>query len=172
MKIAISGKSGCGNSTVSRMVANRLGYHLVNYTFHSIAEEIGVSFDRMCDMAEADDKWDRYLDRRQVEMARQGNTVLGSRLAIWVLENADLRVYLTAPPEVRAKRIQNREGGRFEDVLKRTLERDRRDRDRYLRLYGLDNNEYSFVDEIIDTENRTPDQIADHIVTLARERGA
>lgn len=172
MKIAISGKSGCGNSTVSRMVAEELGYHLVNYTFHSIADEIGVSFEAMCDMAEEDDKWDRYLDRRQVEMAQQGDTVLGSRLAIWVLDDADLRVYLTASPEVRAQRIYRREGGRLSDVLEETLVRDRRDRKRYLRLYGIDNDEFAFVDEVIDTEDQTPEEIADHIVSLARERGA
>jgi cytidylate kinase len=37
IKIAISGKSGCGNSTVSRIVANRLGLRLVNYTVRALA---------------------------------------------------------------------------------------------------------------------------------------
>lgn len=164
MKIAISGKSGCGNSTVSRLVARRLAYKLVNYTFHSIASEIGVTFERMCEMAEEDDKWDLFVDERQVEMAREGNTVLGSRLAIWVLEDADFRVYLDARLPVRAARIHKREGGNLEDVARRTKARDARDHARYLRLYDIDNNNYAFVDRIIDTENKTPEQIADEIV--------
>ncbi|MEE8441891.1 MAG: cytidylate kinase family protein, partial [Spirochaetia bacterium] len=160
----ISGKSGCGNSTVSRIVAKRLGYKLVNYTFHSIAQEIGVSFDEMCELAEQDDKWDHYVDERQVEMARDGNTVLGSRLAIWVLDDADFRVYLDARLEVRAGRIQKREGGALEQVSTRTTTRDRRDHDRYLRLYGIDNNNFSFVDLVVDTEDMTPEEIADVIL--------
>ncbi len=172
MKIAISGKSGCGNSTVSRIVAKRLGYKLVNYTFHSTAQEIGVSFDEMCEMAEQDDKWDLYVDERQVEMAREGDTVLGSRLAIWVLEDADFRVYLDARMEVRSTRIQKREGGELEQVSARTTRRDQRDHDRYLRLYGIDNNDFRFVDLVVDTEDMTPEEIADVIVESAGTRPA
>lgn len=171
MKIAISGKSGCGNSTVSRVVARRLGYRLVNYTFHSVAQEIGVSFDEMCELAEHDDKWDRYVDRRQVEMAREGDAVLGSRLAIWVLHDADFRVYLDAPIQVRASRIQKREGGDLEEVRRKTLMRDHRDHDRYLRIYGIDNNDYEFVDLVIDTTDLTPEQVADRIVAAAAGTG-
>ena len=167
MKIAISGKSGCGNSTVSRIVAKRLGYKLVNYTFHSIAQEIGVSFDEMCEMAEQEDKWDLYVDERQVEMTREGDTVLGSRLAIWVLEDADFRVYLDARMDVRAGRIQRREGGELDQVSTNTAARDKRDHDRYLRLYGIDNNNFRFVDLVVDTEDMTPEEIADVIIESA-----
>lgn len=170
MKIAISGKSGCGNSTVSRIVAKRLGYKLVNYTFHSIAEEIGVSFDEMCEMAEQDDKWDLQVDERQVEMAAEGDTVLGSRLAIWVLEDADFRVHLDARMAVRAGRIQKREGGELDHVSTKTAARDQRDHDRYLRLYGIDNNNFKFVDLVVDTEDMTPQEIADVIVESSGAR--
>ncbi len=179
MKIAISGKSGCGNSTVTQKVADRLGYRRINYTFKDIAAEEGISFERLCDMAEHDSQWDNMLDRRQVEMAGEGDTVLGSRLAIWILEDADLRVYLDAPLEVRAGRIRKRnlEAGHeptdFDAVLLETAERDRRDRDRYLRLYGIDNDDFGFADLIIDTTDRGPDEVASLIVAAAgRARAA
>lgn len=173
MRIAISGRSGCGNSTVSKMVAHMLGYHPVNYTFKSIAEERGISFEEMYRMAEQDDHWDRYLDEEQVRKAHEfKNVVLGSRLAVWKLQDADLRIYLTAAPEVRAGRIQKREGGGFEEVLRKTLERDEHDHARYMRLYGIDTNDYSFVDRVIDTDMLTPKEEARIIVELARARGA
>lgn len=164
MRIAVSGKSGCGNSTVSRLLADRLGVRLINYTFHTMADEQGVSFERMCQMAESDDQWDRYLDQKQVERAREQSCVLGSRLAIWVLEEADVKVYLEASPRARAERIQQREGGDLDDVLAATNERDRRDHARYLRIYNIDTNSYGFADLIIDTETMTPEQIVDTIV--------
>ncbi|MFP4374622.1 MAG: (d)CMP kinase [Spirochaetaceae bacterium] len=169
MKIAISGKSGCGNSTVSRIVAERLGLRLVNYTFRALAAERGMSFEDVRRQAEQDSSLDVYLDKRQVELAREGDCVLGSRLAVWLLEDADLKVYLTAPLSVRASRIQRREGGSFTEVLRKTRARDERDRSRYLQLYGIDNDEFEFVDLVIDTQRIQPEEVAERIITTARD---
>lgn len=171
IKIAISGKSGCGNSTTSHRVAAALGFPMINYTFHTIADERDMDFQEVCRLAEQDSSWDLHVDRRQVEMAQEaGNCVLGSRLAIWILEQADLTVYLTAPKHVRAERIHRREGGDYERVARETEERDRRDHERYMRLYGIDNDEYAFCDLIIDTTNLPPQAVADHIVTEVERR--
>lgn len=168
MKIAISGKSGCGNSTVSRIVADTLDLRLINYTFRALAAERGMSFEELRRQAETDTSLDIALDKRQVELAREGNCVLGSRLAVWLLEDADLRVYLTAPLSVRASRIQRREGGSFQEVLRNTRARDERDRSRYLQLYGIDNDDFDFVDLVVDTQDVQPVAVAERIVEAAR----
>lgn len=171
IKIAISGKSGCGNSTTSRRVAALLGFPMINYTFHTIADEKNMDFQEVCRLAEEDTSWDLHVDRRQVEMANEaGSCVLGSRLAIWILEEADLTVYLTAPKHVRSERIHKREGGDLKQVARETEERDRRDHERYLRLYGIDNDDYAFCDLIIDTTNLLPQAVADHIVKEVHRR--
>ncbi|AFG38457.1 (d)CMP kinase [Spirochaeta africana] len=169
MRIAISGKSGCGNTTITRMVSETLGVRMVNYTFRSLAEEKGIEFEQLCQLAEQDPSWDRYLDARQVELAMEGDSILGSRLAIWMLQEADLKVYLTAPPEIRAQRIQQREGGDLHAVLEKTSERDRKDRNRYLRLYNIDNDDTSAADMVIDTSDKTPAEITDMIVARAQQ---
>lgn len=168
IKIAISGKSGCGNSTVTKLVAERLGLRVINYTFKTIAEELGISFQELHRKAQTDFSYDRHLDTKQVELAKGGNCVLGSRLAIWMLEDADLKVYLDAPVEVRARRIHKREGGDYVKVLKETIERDRLDSKRYQELYGIDNNEFYFADLIIDVEKHDQYETADAIVEAAR----
>jgi cytidylate kinase len=167
IRIAISGKSGCGNSTVSRLVANWLGLRMINYTFHTIAEEKGMDFEKLCRLAEEDASWDRYLDAKQIELASEGGCVLGSRLAVWLLKDADVKVFLDAPQEVRAQRIHKREGGSYPEVYRQTLERDRRDHARYLKLYNIDNSEYGFVDLVIDTSRFTPEEIAGQIAARA-----
>ena len=91
LRIAISGKSGCGNSTVSRLVAESLKLRLINYTFRNIAEEQGISFEEVCRRAQKDYNYDRELDKKQVEMAMEGSCVLGSRLAVWMLKEVDLK---------------------------------------------------------------------------------
>ncbi|MDR1932279.1 MAG: AAA family ATPase [Spirochaetales bacterium] len=166
IKIAISGKSGCGNSTVSRLIAEKLGLRMINYTFHTIAEERGMDFNELCRLAETDSSWDLFLDKKQVELAGDG-CVLGSRLAVWLLKDADLKVFLDAPQDVRAKRIHKREGGVYEDIYRDTLERDNRDHTRYLKLYNIDNEKYDFVDIVIDTTQFTPEEIANQITAKA-----
>ncbi len=176
MKIAISGKSGCGNSTVSRRVAEMLGYRLINYTFKDVAREHNTSFDEICRRAEVDPSLDRELDHKQVEMAREGDTVLGSRLAVWKLDDADLRVYLDAPLPVRAARIRQRVEQRgeqppvFDEVMRQTRERDDRDRARYLRLYGIDNDQFAFVDMVVDAASLGAEEIAERIVAEVHNR--
>jgi len=150
--IAVSGKSGCGNTTVSRLLAQRLGLRTINYTFHDMARERGVSFAQLCQLAEQDNRYDLYLDRRQVELADSGGCVLASRLAIWLLKQADLKVYLNASLEVRAGRIARREGIDPAKARQDIAQRDERDRNRYLKLYDIDIDDFRFADLIVDTE--------------------
>ena len=155
--IAISGKSGCGNTTVSRLLAERLGFELVNFTFRNLAAERGVSLADIIALAEDDFSFDRIVDARQVELARKGECVIGSRLAIWMLPDAALRVYLTAGAESRARRIWSREGGDLQDVLSFTRDRDAKDHERYRKIYGIDNDDYTFADLVINTETFSPE---------------
>ncbi len=166
MRIAISSKSGCGNTTITKMVSEKLGYPMINFTFRQMAEERGVDFWSFCEMAQNDYNIDRELDRRQVEMAMQEeNCVLGSRLAIWMLEEADLKIYLTASAETRAKRILKREGGSFEERYNQTVRRDANDSGRYMEVYGIDNSKAeSVADLIISTDDKSPDEIVDIIM--------
>jgi len=170
IKIAISGKSGCGNSSVSSIVAEELGLSLINYTFKDMARERGMEFEEFCQLAEEDLSYDIELDRKQVELAGKGDCVLGSRLAIWVLKDADLKVYLEASLDERAVRIRKREGGEPEHQRTATKERDARDHARYLKLYGIDNDEYSFADMIIQTDKHTQHEVAEMIIREVKSR--
>lgn len=164
IKIAVSGKSGCGNSTVSRLLADKLGLKLINYTFHNMAEEAGIPFGEFCRKAESDPSYDYALDEKQIRLASEGGVVLGSRLAVWLLKDADLKVYLYAPAAVRASRVHNREGGCAKERAAETEARDERDSNRYRRLYNIDNNDYAFCDLIIDTSDKNPEQIVAEII--------
>jgi cytidylate kinase len=171
LKIAVSGKSGCGNTTVSKIVADTLGLKFINFTFRTLARERNIDLQEVLVLAAEDDFWDREVDSRQVALAREsGGCVLGSRLAIWMLEEADIKVYLKARPETRAKRIKKREGGTLEEVAAFTAERDRQDHERYLRIYNIDNDSYGFADLMIDTDNSDPMEIAASIIAAAEQK--
>ena len=168
-RIAISGKSGCGNTTVSRLLADTLELRFINFTFRTLAIEHGLTLDDIIARAEFDEHWDREVDSRQVALARQeGGCVLGSRLAVWMLPEADLRVFLTAKLETRAGRIQMREGGNLKEIMDYTEHRDSLDSHRYQKLYNINHDDYSFVDLIIETDNLNPTQVADTIIDKIR----
>lgn len=173
MRIAISGKSGCGNTTVTTMVAETLGFTKINFTFRNLAAEKGFDFWDFCKMAESDDSYDKELDNRQVEMAmKEENCVLGSRLAIWMLKSADLKVYLSASTNERATRVFKREGGDFATRLAQTKMRDENDTSRYKRIYNIDNNDTSIADLVIDTDDKTPEEITKIIVDYVKALNA
>lgn len=171
LRIAISGKSGCGNTTVSTMLARRLGVNLINYTFRNLAQDTGLTLAEIIERAKTDDSYDRQVDGRQVELAREDSCVLGSRLAVWMLEEADLKVFLLADEDVRAARILNREGGSLEEIKAFTAMRDREDSQRYQRLYNIDNNDYSFCQLVIDTACHNPEEIVELILQELLRRG-
>ena len=163
MKITLSGKSGCGNTTVSKLIAEKLNIKFINYTFRNMAEEKGIKIEELAVLAQKDVSYDIFLDNNQKELASKGNCVVGSRLAIWLIEDADLKVFLRAPVEVRAARIHMREGGSYDEVLKKTIERDKRDTERFIQIYNIDNNNYSHSDIIIDTVFCSAEMAADII---------
>jgi cytidylate kinase len=165
LRIAISGKSGCGNTSVGKLTASKLGLDFINWTFRNLAEKRMVPFEKALELAQTDDSWDREVDAHQVELAMQTDgCVLSSRLAIWMLKDADVRVYLRASPEVRAARIVKREGGDLSEKARFTESRDHHDHDRYLALYDIDNDQYDFADLVIDTDNLGIEDVAERII--------
>lgn len=170
IRVAISGKSGCGNTTVSTLLSEKLGVKLINYTFRQLAAEKGLTLPQVIENAKNDDSYDIYVDTHQVELAKAEPCVLGSRLAIWMLKEADLKVYLYASDETRAGRILNREGGDLQKIKEFTAMRDSEDSRRYQKLYQIDNNKYEFCDLIIDTANYNPEQIVELILSELKKR--
>ena len=168
--ITISGKSGCGNSTVSRLVAERLGLRLINFTLRDLARERGLSFEQLWELAEYDQSVDHDLDHRLVELAAEGGCVVGTRLAIWLLDEQDLSVYLEASQQTRAARIASREAISYRAALAATGKRDRRDRRRYLRLYDIDIDDAAQADCVVDTEDLDQHAVVGKILEALRSR--
>ena len=163
LRIAISGKSGCGNTTVSGLLSEKLGVKLINYTFRQLAAEKSMTLSQVIENAKTDDFYDRYVDTHQVELAKKESCVLGSRLA-------DFKVYLCASDKTRAMRIFSREGGNLEDIKAFTAMRDSEDSRRYMKLYGIDNEDYGFCDLIVDTDTHSPEKIVEMILSELEKR--
>ena len=170
MRIAISGNSGCGNTTATTNVGNALGLKIVNYTFRDLGKELGVPFEVVHKEAPDNFIYDYMTDLKLMRAADSGTVIVGSRLAAWLMD-ADLRIWLHASLEARAARINRRESEKnssYESVLYKTLQRDAQNRKRYLRLYGIDLEDHSDFDITINTEMLTAEQVSSLIVAAAQ----
>jgi cytidylate kinase len=170
LRIAISSHSGCGNTTATNNVGRTLGLEVVNYTFRDLARDLDIPFEEIQRQAAKSRIYDFLTDLKLMRASLHPCVVVGSRLAGWLVD-ADLRVWLHAPLEARAKRIFQREADKhasYESVLYRTLQRDEENRKRYLEVYGIDINDRSDFDIIINTEKLTAEQVSSLIVAAAR----
>jgi predicted cytidylate kinase len=174
--ITISGLPGSGKTTVARLVAAELGLEHVyaGDLFRRQAAAAGVSLEEYTRRAEKDHSIDRALDDQMRRRAAAGNAVLEGRLAAFMAEEAGLpalRVYLDASEEVRATRIVGREGGEATTRLREIQAREASDAKRYREIYGFDYHDRSRYDLVLDTDGRTPAELAERIVERTR-RGA
>jgi CMP/dCMP kinase len=147
-----------------------LGLKVVNYTFRDLAEDLGLRFEEIQEQAAKSRIYDFLTDLKLMRASLRSRVVVGSRLAGWLVD-ADLRVWLHAPLEARAKRIFQREPDKhagYESVLYHTLQRDEQNRKRYLEVYGIDINDRNDFDIIINTEKLTAEQVSSLIVAAAQ----
>lgn len=165
MLITVSGPAGSGKSTLAGDLADRLGHEHVSGgdIFREIAAERGLSPLELNKLAEENDEIDRDLDRRLRSTAREReDLVLESRLAGWMAaEYADLRVWLDASLEVRASRIADREDKSVEKAREETRARADSEALRYREYYGIDIEDLSIYDLVVNTARWGPDGVLD-----------
>ncbi|MDR7523635.1 MAG: cytidylate kinase family protein [Armatimonadota bacterium] len=167
--VAIGGPIGVGKSTVARALAERLGIRLISAggVFREVARRRGLSVVDLNRLAEGDPTIDRELDRLQGELAREGPCVVESRLSGWMVD-ADLKVWLDAPAEVRAARVAAREGQAAEAARAELAVRERSEWSRYRALYGIEMTDRTPYHLVIDTSRWDPEVIADALERLVR----
>ncbi len=152
--ITISGLHGTGKTTQAKFLAKRFGLRYVSAgeIMRKMAEERGVSLEEFSRMAEGDSAIDKQIDERMISEAEKGNVVLDGRLTAWMAgERADIRILLTAPLNIRVKRIAERESKSIEEALKDTVTREESEKKRFMDIYGIDVDDCSMFDVVVNT---------------------
>ena len=79
-------------------------------------------------------------------------------------------MWLEASPQVRAKRVMNRDSISIEEAVKALTEKDERTRQIYKNLYGFDlGNDLSPFNLVLATEELNPDEVF-HAICLVTDR--
>jgi len=170
MIIAIAGMSGSGKNTVGEIVAKMLKLRTVEYTFKDYARDMGIDLMEFQKMAREDERIDKDFDKRVVADASKGKCVVTTWLGPWTVKKADLRAWLDASDDTRAKRIAKREKVSAKAALSHLKKRDKDNIARYKKLYGIDITDKGIFDLIIKTDHIPPEDIADAIVLTAKSK--
>lgn len=103
--------------------------------------------------------------QREWSDLNNGGVIEGRDIGTVVFPDAVLKVYLTASPRVRAERRVAEAGGNIDEIERSIAERDLKDSTR------ADSPLQESADSVVvDTSNRTIDDIVNSIVELVRER--
>jgi predicted cytidylate kinase len=169
--VVINGDLGSGKSTVSRLLAARLGIRRISVgdLYRALAAERGLTALEINLHAQLDDTIDHYVDELQSDIAASGEQlIVDSRLA-WHFFTGALKVHLITDPAIAAIRVLDRPGdavesyASVEEARLRLAHRNDSERDRFLARYGVDKARLSNYDVVCDTTRANADDIVDVI---------
>lgn len=176
-RISLTGDLGSGKSTVGEIIAERL--KIEKFTLGTIqrkvAEELNMTTTELNRYMEDKPEMEDVFDNRQREFEQKdGSFIIDSRLGFHFVPST-FSYYLSVDITESARRIMNANRSSepyssIEEAVAKITERRESERLRFKKFYGVDILDMSNYDCIIDTTNRTPDEVADEIIKSYRSK--
>lgn len=179
MLITITGKPCSGKSTIGKILEEKYGYRRIGVgdMFKAEAKKRGMSAEEFNAYCLTDPAYDYFIDN---ETARLGGELSGqkvifdSRLA-WHFVPHSFKVFVEVSDDEMARRLatSDRTGKeKIEDVQQaraHLINRFNLENQRYQKIYGIDNLTHSNYDFVVDSTNKTAEEIADEIYKKCEE---
>lgn len=164
MHITITGDLGSGKSTVCNLLKDSIGFDVASSgsIFRSIAMQRGLTVAELNEQINASldtaHEIDDLIDNKTKELAKQKEPVIIDSRMGWFFAPDSYKVFITVDPVVAANRIYadaKRAGSEHyrsaEECLEKILKRRDAERERFLKLYGVDYTDWSNYDLVIDS---------------------
>lgn len=173
MIITITGKPCSGKSTIAKLLAEQYDFKRIGVgeMFKEEAKRLGVSSEEFNKMCLSDPSFDYKLDQQSAilgEKLEGQKYIFDSRLA-WHFVPKSFKVFVDIDEEEMVKRLVNsdRQGKEKYSTIteaKITLKnRQNLEIERYKKIYNIDLSDLNNFDFVIDSTNKTPQQLTDEI---------
>jgi len=166
--IAVAGPAASGKTTGAKALAEAFGlkYHSVGSIFREKAEKLGISIEELSKTRS--DELDLEADKETLRRMMEGDVVIEGRL-VGILatlikhiekdgEVAIVRMLYNPPLKVRAERHSQRESIPYDASLNMIIERDKADKEKYSKMYGIEDfTDPKYYDIILDNSEWSPE---------------
>ena len=169
MLISITGKLGSGKSTICNILRERYGFEIfstgtINREF---ARSLGITTLELNERLKSDPALDKEIDGTVTRLSiekKDEKLVFDSRMA-WHFAKNTFKIFLTIDPMEAATRVMKNQRGSeehydsVEDACQGLIKRSTVERERFIQIYGVDYYDHNNFNLVVDTTNRTPDEI-------------
>ena len=166
MIITIGGLAGTGTTTVTELLSEKLDIPSISSgsIFRQMAKERGMSVLEFSEFAENNKDIDIEIDNRQCEIAKSSeNLIIEGRLSAYFVE-ADLKVWLITPFDVRSARIADREDKSIDLAMDEIKIRENSEALRYKDIHDIDISSMDIYALVINSGKFLPEEIASIII--------
>ncbi|MBQ9658445.1 MAG: cytidylate kinase family protein [Clostridia bacterium] len=170
--ISLAGDLAAGKGTVSNILIEELKYGIYRNGEYvrKLAKEMGLDISSFNDYLAKHPEIDEQIEKSAAEYAKEhDNFIIDARLG-WYAVPESFKVYLRVDIDVAAKRAfedqKRKETENFATVEEQKQDMIRRfnqENERYFKLYNVHKEDMSNYDLVVDTTDKTPQQVADII---------
>ena len=176
--ISIAGELASGKGTVSKLLAKELNYTVYRNGEYvrKLAKDKGLDITSFNEYLTTHPEIDRQIEKSASEYAKEhDNFIIDARLGWYAVPNS-FKVYLTIDIDIAAKRAFNdpdrkstEKFNSVEEQKKDMIRRYNMENERYFKLYNVRKEDKSNYDFVIDTSNKTPDEVKQEILSAYLE---
>ena len=175
MRITLSGTPGSGKTSVAKSLSRRLKlkHYSIGDLMRKIAKEKNMTLIQLIRLANKSDEVDKELDKAQIDLKKEDNFVIDSRIGFYFIPNS-VKIFLDADFDIRIKRIfgSKRVEETYSDLSqakKEIKERFDSEQERYRKIYDLDYLDKKNYNYILDTSNLNVEESTDKIIKFIKK---
>lgn len=177
MIITISGKPAAGKSTTAKALAKKLEleHHSGGDLQRELAKELGLTINELGNLEAQDEKYDRMIDEKLRKLGEtKDNFVIDGWLSAHFIPNS-IKIFLEVDIDeaVRRRIKQPRKEETYtsaQETKQKFIEREKVNRDRWIKYYNFDYSDSKNYDLVIDTTNVTSEQVVEKIMTFIKTK--
>lgn len=171
--ITIAGDHASGQGTLANNINLKLGYDIYRNGQYArkLAKEMGMDIVEFQEYLNAHEELDRQIEKSASEYAKMhDNLVIDAKLG-WYAVPESFKVYLKVDIDVAAKRVFNDKNRKdsesfesIEETKQKIIYRHNEENTRWFKTYGVNRDDMSNYDLVIETTKLTPDEVCDMVI--------